>query len=124
MKISRFEQLDVRQAAHVLALDTYRYTRELPRDERFGLLIQMRWPAETVPANIAEGFKRRGAKDKIRFYNVSQASLEELNYYLILCGLDYGHPPGEMSANAGRVAFMLTELIRSAEAVQTPPGKR
>jgi len=37
-----------------------------------------------VPANIAEGFRRKGKADKLRFFNISQASLEETRYYLIL----------------------------------------
>ena len=44
----------------------------------------MRRAAVSVPANIAEGFKRRGGNDKVRFYNIAQASLEELRYYIIL----------------------------------------
>lgn len=118
MKISCFQQLDVWRAAHSLVLEIYRFTSKLPAEERFGLVPQMRRAAVSVPANIAEGFKRRGAKDKIRFYNVSQASLEELNYYLVLCrDLEYGSPSGEVSMDSERVAFMLTKLIRSAESV-------
>ena len=50
----------------------------------------MRRSAVSVPANIAEGFKKRGSKDKARFYNIAQGSLEELRYYFILCrDLDY-----------------------------------
>jgi len=42
-------------------------------------------------ANFAEGFKKRGLADKIRFYNIAQGSLEECRYYLILVkDLDYG----------------------------------
>lgn len=39
----------------------------------------------SVPANIAEGFKRRGRANKVCFYNIAQGSLEELRYYFILC---------------------------------------
>jgi four helix bundle protein len=45
----------------------------------------------SVPANIAEGFKRRGKVDKLRFMKIAQASLEEVRYYLILAeDLGYG----------------------------------
>ncbi len=37
-----------------------------------------------MPANIAEGFRRRGKNDKARFLNIAEASLEECRYYLIL----------------------------------------
>ena len=44
----------------------------------------MQRAAVSVPANIAEGFKRRGRADKARFLNIAQASLEECRYFLIL----------------------------------------
>jgi len=44
---------------------------------------QFRCAAISVPANISEGFKKRG-KHKIRFLNIAQGSLEECRYYLIL----------------------------------------
>lgn len=44
----------------------------------------MRRFAVSIPANIAEGFKKRGKADKARFMNTAQGSLEETRYYLIL----------------------------------------
>lgn len=76
MAIERFEQLNVWQQSHAIVLDVYRITTVLPSSEKFGLTSQMRRAAVSVPANIAEGFKRRGAKEKMRFYNISEASLE------------------------------------------------
>ncbi len=62
----------------------YRVTKEYPGEERFGLVSQMRRAAISIPANIAEGFKRRGLAEKIRFYNIAAGSLEELKYFFIL----------------------------------------
>ena len=45
---------------------------------------QFRRAAVSIPANIAEGFRRRGVSDKARFYNIAQTSVEECRYYLIL----------------------------------------
>ena len=50
----------------------------------FGLTQQLRRSAVSVPANVAEGFKKRGKNDKARFFNIAQGSLEETRYYLIL----------------------------------------
>ena len=56
----------------------------LPKNEQYGLTSQFRRSAVSIPANIAEGFKKRGQADKARFYNIAQGSLEETRYYLIL----------------------------------------
>jgi four helix bundle protein len=65
--------------------------RSLPKHELFGLTSQLRRAAVSVPANFAEGFKKRGLADKVRFYNIAQGSLEECRYYLILArDLRYG----------------------------------
>jgi four helix bundle protein len=83
-KISNFRQLDAWKETHRLVLITYELTKTFPQDERFGLIAQMRRAAVSIPANIAEGFKRRGLQEKIRFYNISEGSLEELKYFFIL----------------------------------------
>jgi four helix bundle protein len=80
------------QKAHQFALLVYRLTASFPRHETFGLTSQMRRAAVSIPANIAEGFKRRGKADKARFLNIAQSSLEECRYYLILTeDLCYGN---------------------------------
>lgn len=84
MPIQSFDQLDVWKRAHELVLEVYRVTKVFPAEERFGLVTQMRRAAISIPANIAEGFRRRGLKDKIHFYNIAQGSLEEVRYYYML----------------------------------------
>jgi four helix bundle protein len=51
----------------------------------------MRKAAVSIPANIAEGFKKRGKLDKARFMNIAQGSTEESRCYLLLSNdLGYG----------------------------------
>ena len=86
-----FRDLVVWQHSHQFVLSVYALSGLFPRNEMFGLSSQMRRSAVSVPANIAEGFKRRGRGDKVRFLNIAQASLEECRYYLILVAdLQYG----------------------------------
>jgi 23S rRNA-intervening sequence protein len=59
-----FEQLIVWQKALQLVLELYRFTEKFPRNETYGLVSQARRAAISVPANIAEGFKKRGRADK------------------------------------------------------------
>ena len=86
-----FEDLVVWQKAHQFALAVYRLTRSFPRSEVYGLTSQFRRAAVSIAANVAEGFRKRGSADKVRFLNIAQGSLEESRYYLILTrDLEYG----------------------------------
>ena len=77
--------------AHQFVLGVYRLSKAFPREEIYGLTSQFRRAAISVAANIAEGFKKRGRADKVRFMNVAERSLEECRYYLILTrDLGYG----------------------------------
>jgi len=121
-KIARFEDLSVWQKAHQLVLQVYRITGSFPAEERFGLSSQMRRAAVSVPANLAEGFKKRGVKDKLNFYNIAQGSLEELRYYLILSkDLGYLSDNHEMVEAADEIARMLHGLIASVAAAAKGP---
>ena len=79
----------------------------------------MRRSAVSVPANIAEGFKRRGFADKIRFYNIGETSLEELKYYFILSkDLGYATDIEQLLKEADTVSRMLYRLIESIRSKQ------
>ena len=72
-------------------LAVYPFTAAFPKQETYGLSIQMRRAAVSIPANIAEGFRRRGKADKARFMNIAEGSIEECRDYLILAkDLGYG----------------------------------
>ena len=76
-------------------LGIYQFTENFPSKELYGLTSQLHRAAVSIPANIAEGFKKRGKPDKARFMNMAQGSLEECRYYLILSAdLHYGNGNG------------------------------
>jgi four helix bundle protein len=79
-----FQDLLVWQKAHQFVLGVYALTATLPKQETYGLSLQMRRASVSIPANIAEGFRRRGKADKARFMNMAEGSIEECRYYLIL----------------------------------------
>lgn len=115
-QIENFQQLEVWQQAHQLVLAIYRLTQSFPPEERYGLISQIRRAVVSVPANIAEGFKRRGQAEKIRFYNIAEASLEETKYYLILArDLGYAADTGSLFDGAESVSRLLYRLIQSIE---------
>ncbi len=114
--IVSFRQLEAWQEAHRLVLMVYKVTKEFPPEERFGLVTQMRRAAVSVAANIAEGFKRRGLQEKIRFYNIAEGSLEELKYFFILSNdLGYIASADELMAQAETVGRLINGLIASTE---------
>ena len=79
------------QKTHLSVLAVYRMSQTFPRTEIYGLSSQFRRAAVSIAANIAEGFRKRGKADKLRYYNIAQGSLEECRYYLILTkDLGYG----------------------------------
>lgn len=88
-----FEDLIVWQRAHEFVLQVYQFTDSFPKSELYGLTSQLRRAAVSIAANIAEGFKKTGRADIARFFNISQGSIEECRYYLILArDLKYGDP--------------------------------
>ena len=86
-----FEDLIVWQKAHGFVLAVYHYSDYFPQKEVYSLTSQLRRAAVSIPANIAEGFKKKDEADKARLLNIAQGSLEECRYYLILAkDLGYG----------------------------------
>ena len=102
-----FRDLVVWQKAHQFVLGVYAFTGTFPRQETYGLSMQLRRAAVSIPANIAEGFRRRGKADKARYMNIAEGSLEECRYYLILVGdLGYGDT-AQLAAALDEVSRML-----------------
>ena len=81
---TNFKEVVAWQKAHAFVLETYRVTAGFPQYERFGLCSQFQRAAVSIAANIAEGYRRDGIKDKLHFLNIAQGSLEECRYYILL----------------------------------------
>lgn len=81
---SSFTELLVWQKSHQFVLLVYQVTNRFPNYERIGLTSQFQRAAVSIPANIAEGYKKLSKADKLRFFNISQGSLEECRDYIIL----------------------------------------
>jgi four helix bundle protein len=78
MKTYAFENLDVWQCSRKLAVFIYKITKGFPKEERFGMISQMRRAAVSVSSNLAEGSAKHTAKEKARFTEISFGSLMEL----------------------------------------------
>ena len=83
-KIVKFTDLKAWQESHELVKAVYVIVKTLPIEERFGLADQLRRAAISITSNIAEGFSRQNAKEKIQFYFIALGSLTEVQNQIIL----------------------------------------
>jgi len=79
-----FKDIVAWQKAHTFIINVYHTTKDFPNFERFGLCSQFQRAAVSIAANIAEGYRRSSEQEKLRFLNISQGSLEECRYYILL----------------------------------------
>lgn len=107
-----FEDLLVWQKSHQFVLAVYKVTSSFPKEELYGLTSQFRRAAISIPANISEGYKKKGKLDKLRFYNISQGSLEECRYYIIL-SRDLGYITEEVKVALVRDIVDVSLLLNS-----------
>lgn len=76
--ISGYRELILWKEAKELTILVYKLTENFPKNEVFGLQIQMRKASVSVMSQIAEGWLRRSKKDKLRFLEIAEGSLLEL----------------------------------------------
>ncbi|QQL44268.1 four helix bundle protein [Sulfuriroseicoccus oceanibius] len=111
-----FEDLMAWQKAHALVLEIYKITQSFPSSETYGLTSQIRRAAVSIASNIAEGFNRFSPTEKIRFYNIAEASAEEVRYQLLLAHdlqfADTSHLQ-EQATEAKRLIIGLIKSIRA-----------
>lgn len=83
-KIRTFKDWILWQKAHQLVLFIYSITKNLPNEEKFGLVSQMRRAAISIPSNIVEGHSRKTQNEFINFLSIARGSLNELRYQILL----------------------------------------
>ena len=117
--MQRFTDLKVWQRGHTLVLGIYRLTVGFPVVERYGLVSQLRRAALSEPTNLAEGSKRTKRQEYARFLNISEASLAETEY-LIMVSRDLGYVTAAMAkpllSEIAELARMLHALRLKVEA--------
>lgn len=119
-----FRDFQVWHKAHALALAVYRETALFPRDERYGLVSQMRRSSASIPSNIAEGCGRGGGFELARYLQIAMGSASELEYQLLLArdlGFLAQAAYGVLDADVIEVKRMLAPLIRRMRGEPTRP---
>jgi len=114
--LKNYKELKVWQKTYSLCLDIYRFSREFPKEEKFGLTSQARRAAVSIPSNIAEGYGRKSTADYVRMLYIAYGSLCELETQIMLAG-DLGYFKdrrfAHLSENLREVERVLKALIRS-----------
>jgi len=80
-----FRELEVWKDSRKLVKDIYIITKQLPTEEKYGLISQINRCAISIPANIAEGSSKYSQKDFVRFLQISLGSSYELETHILLC---------------------------------------
>jgi four helix bundle protein len=93
-----YHQLKVWQRAMNYAVDLYRFTAQLPSEERYNLTVQLRRAVVSVSLNIAEGASSVTTAEFIHFLGYAYRSLKEVITGLELCQRLYPSLPGEALA--------------------------
>src|SRR2546430_14095084 len=84
MNTQSSKDLVVWQKGIALAKIVYRLTQNLPPEEKFGLVAQMRRSAVSIPSNIAEGQARHTTGEFIQFISHAEGSGAEVDTQPIL----------------------------------------
>ncbi len=84
--LKNFKELKVWKKSYKLCLEVYRITAGFPKEERYGIVSQIRRSVVSVPSNIAEGYGRRTTADYIRMLYISYGSICELETQVLLAG--------------------------------------
>lgn len=108
--IKSFTDLIAWKEAHKLVLNLYKLTSTFPIRETYSLVDQMRRCTVSISSNIAEGFSRRGAKEKIQFYYMSLGSLTELQNQLLIAK-DIGYLKDEDFKRLAEQTVLVSKLI-------------
>jgi len=89
-----------------LSLEVFDLTADLPRSEDYGLCSQLRRAANSVGANIAEGFGRGGVAEKAQFYKIARGSAHEMIHHL-----SYGTNTGYFDSDVAKQCIVKYEIL-------------
>lgn len=106
--IHSYKDLIVWQKAMTLVMETYKITKDLPKEELFALTSQMRRAAVSIPSNIAEGKLREHLKECKQFFLIAFGSGGELETQIEIAKRLYG----DRKIDFAPAETLLTEVMK------------
>lgn len=112
--ILSYRDLNVWQNGMNLVEVIYKISSKFPKEEKYGLVSQIRKCAVSIPSNIAEGFMRKSTKEYIQFLYISLGSLGELDTQMeIALRLNFVEKPNNFDENLLLIRKQLFGLVKS-----------
>lgn len=115
--LNSYKDLIVWQKSIQLVFEVYRITTLFPKEELYCLTSQMRRAVISIPSNIAEGYKRQGLGEYLRFLNISEASANELETQLIITKKLYSNinydKIGELLVEVQKMLFVMIRNLKN-----------
>lgn len=123
MKTQTYKDLIVWQKSKKLVIEIYSLTEQFPSVEKFGIVSQFNRAAISVPLNIAEGYRRRGPKERKQFFTIAFGSATEIEALIDICkdlpvfkNLDFSKTENLLD----EVLRMLNVFIKNSSLNSTP----
>jgi four helix bundle protein len=86
-----FKELRIWQKGMDVGVNCFNLTEDFPKEEKFGLSLQITRSGVSIPSNIAEGSSRSSEKKDARFIEISLGSSYELETQLLIAQrMSYG----------------------------------
>jgi len=73
------QRLDIYETSRLFVHECYKLSNQLPSEEKFGMISQIRRAALSVHLNIAEGASRRSEAERKRYYEIARGSVIEID---------------------------------------------
>ena len=115
-RITYFYQLPVWIEARKLVLCVYNYTSKFPKEEKFGIIDQLRRATMSITANIAEGFGRFHYKEKAHYlYQARGSAIEVQNFIFLAQDLKYlpKNKARELFAQCNEIIKQINKLAKT-----------
>ncbi|HBY57917.1 MAG TPA: hypothetical protein DEG96_08700 [Candidatus Atribacteria bacterium] len=114
--MSDYKKLKVWKYAHELTLEIYQITKNFPKEEKYGIVSQIRRAASSISTNIVEGCGQIDNGNLIRFLGIAKGSSFELEYLILLVkDLEYlkEEEYSKLNEKVEQLIGMITNLIKS-----------